>query len=353
MSQCTIRLGGLWKVALAIAVWLSMTAPLWAVSNIITPSIGYTATDRLTAIDPRGFDVFDDRVAIYADDNLEIYDRNTWQVLHDLGNVNYGTTYNSFVTFDPTGDSLWVGYTVSGNTNDRIYRVTDLDTTPTWTHIATLPSNYDLAFSGATPYVSGPNSTVFGADNAIWRLDVSGADQHTKIADVGGFAAGMAFDADNNLYYATNLGANDKLVRFSAQQVAEGGKTLANAETLTHTPFPGADVAVDAADHVLFAVNESDIYWNLLGSTLAMWDGTSGSGDHYSVIGTAGADHWYTVVRTIGDVTAVGAAYLDDGGAWGKPVLGLAEIRSVPEPSALVLLVAGGLAALAWRRRRT
>ena len=36
------------------------------------------------------------------------------------------TTYNSFVKFDPSGQSIWVGYTVGGDINDQIYQVTNL-----------------------------------------------------------------------------------------------------------------------------------------------------------------------------------------------------------------------------------
>ncbi len=351
MRQCDISFSSLRRAAFVAAIWSCMATTLWAASNIITPSSGYQATDCLTTVDPTAMDVFDDWAAVYADEHLTIYDRNTWQSVYDLGDANYGgttTTYNSFVTFDPSGNSLWVGYTVGGNVDDRIYQVTNLGSTPTWNHIATLPSNYELAFSKETPYISGLNSTAWGGPNAIWLLDVTGNNQHDKIADVGGFAAGMAFDTDGNLYYGTNLGANDTLVRFTTEQVGQGGLQLSDAETLTRLPFPGADVEVDSADHVLFTVNEIDANWNQLGSTLAMWDGTSGDGDHYKIIGTAGDDHWYTVVRTTG-----GVAYLNDGGAWGNPVLGLAEIRavSVPEPSTLIL-AAGSLLMFWWWRRQ-
>ena len=52
---------------MAAGVWLALAAPLWADSNIIAPSPGYQATDRLTSVSPNGYDVFGNLVAVYAD----------------------------------------------------------------------------------------------------------------------------------------------------------------------------------------------------------------------------------------------------------------------------------------------
>jgi hypothetical protein len=338
--------------AAAATACLALGAPARADSIIIQPEAGYRATDRLPDSDLTALDVQGDMVTSYVDGHVKVFDRTTWQVLYDLGDAGYApssTTFVSFTTFSPGGNSLWVGYTVIGNNDDRIYEVTDFRTSPVWNQRATLPSNFDLAFHGTTTYVSGPNSSQFGADNSIWRLDGGSA---TLVAGLSGYASGMAFDAAGNLYYVTNLGADNRLVRFSAQQVAEGNKTLANAEVLTSMPFPGADVAVDAAGHVLFTFNESDAYWAPVSCTLAMWDGASGVGNHYQVIGGNGEGHSYPNVNVVGDVTADGTIYLNDAGSYWVPVLGLAEITAVPEPSTLVLVGVGAGAATVWRWRR-
>ena len=254
----------------AAAAWLALAAPLWADSNIIAPSPGYQATDQLASVGPNGYDIFGNSVAVYntplnGTQQLDLYNRTTGQLVNDLGDANYDTattTYNSFVKFDPSGQSIWVGYSVGGDTNDQIYQVTNLSsTTPTWNYVATFPANYDLEFSGGVPYVSGSNSTTFGADNAIWRLDTSGNNQPTEIAAVGGFAAGIAFDSRGDLYYGTDLGSNDKLVEFTAAQVAQASKggtplTLADATVLSNLPAGVSDVSVDGAGHVLFTANQ-------------------------------------------------------------------------------------------------
>ncbi len=208
----------------AAAAWLVLATPLWAASNIIAPAPEYQAADQLTTVNPNGYDVFGDQAAVYADGHLELYNRNTWSPVCNLGDAGYGgltTAYNSFVKFDPSGQSVWVGYTVGGDTNDRIYQVTNLGATPTWNYVATMPSNYDLAFSGTTPYVSGPNSTTLGAENCIWRMNPT-TGQFTEVAAVGGFAAGIAFDAAGNLYYGTDSYTDNKLLEFPAAQVSAG-----------------------------------------------------------------------------------------------------------------------------------
>jgi len=363
MRQVTLPFGDFRRAVAAATVWLGLATPLWADSNIIMPSPDYQATDHLTSVNVNSYDVSGNQVAVYADGHLEMYDRTTWKSLYSLGDAGYDSltpTYNSFVKFDPSGQSVWVGYTIGGNGNDQIYQVTNLGPTPAWNYVATLPSNYDLAFSGATPYVSGLNSQEWGGPNSIWRLDTTGQNQHTLIAQVGGFAAGIAFDATGNLYYGTSFGANDELVKFPAEKVNQihpGSNPLTiadDATVLSGLPYPGVDVTVDGAGHVLFTANLIDASWKQLSSTLGIWNGTIGDGDNYDVIGSAGEGHAYTFVHAMGDVTTDGVAYLADAGTFGGPPLGMAEIRPVPEPTSAAL-AAGALLMLGWhcyRRRK-
>jgi hypothetical protein len=333
-------------------VLLALAVPLSADSIIVAPADGYQATDHLMNADLTGLDVQGDLVAGIVDGQLTVYSRSTWQPVYNLGAANYTSTtqYPSFVKFSPNGNSIWVGYTVGGNTDDRIYEVSNFRTAaPTWNYRATLASNFDLAFSGDTAYVSGPNSSEYGADNAVWRLDGS---TPTLIASLSGFAASIAFDASGNLYYGTSSAVGgDHLVRFSAQQVAEGGKTMANAEVLSAIASPGSDVAVDSAGHVLFTFNQSE-NWEPVGCTVAMWNGTVGGGNNYDVIGGNTGNHSYPNVNTVGDVTTDGMIYLNDAGSFYEPVLGLAEISRVPEPSSAILAAIALLAALFRRRRK-
>jgi len=69
---------GLYRFTVVLATWLGVAAPLWAASDIIVPSSGYQATDRLASMDPGNYDVFGDMVAVYTSSHLKVYDRNTW-----------------------------------------------------------------------------------------------------------------------------------------------------------------------------------------------------------------------------------------------------------------------------------
>ena len=139
--------------------------------------------------------------------------------------------------------------------------------------MATLPSNYDLAFSGTTPYVSGPNSTTLGRTTPSGESITTEPDQFTEIAAVGGFAAGIAFDAAGNLYYGTSFRSNNKLVEFTAQQVKQA-EDLRRRDGLVQPARYGSNVTVDSAGHVLFTVNmPSSSTAAIPASTLGIWNG--------------------------------------------------------------------------------
>jgi hypothetical protein len=345
-----LSLHAVWA-ALASAVLLFNVAAARADSNIATPAAGFQAADEFDGIVPNWHDVRGDYVAIYADQQLRVFDRNTEALLFNLGaSPMSGTTYNSFVTFDPSGESIWVGFTVGGNVNDRIYQFSLADSS--WTHKATLVGNFDLAFAGGVPYVTATGSTNWSDPACIWQLDLSGAGSHRKVAQLDGFSAGLAADAAGNLYYATNIGASDRLVRFAADSLAGSTLGLGDGEVLSSLPasYYGYDVNVDAAGNVLVSLNSIDANWNALGSSLAVWNGTPGSGLSLQEIASAGAGTVFTNVSTFGNVLAGGAAYVADGG-WGAPNPGLAKIQAVPEPSAYVLLAISLIALVGYCRR--
>ena len=196
--------------------------------------------------------------------------------------------------------------------------MTNLETTPTWNYVATLPSNYDLAFSGTTPYVSGPNSRLWARPNAIWRLDTSGTNQSTKIADVGGFAAGIAFDAAGNLYYGTRFRQRTTSSSNSPpSRSAQGGKTLSDATVLSNLPGWRHRRQRRGAGHVLFTVNKlNSQQLRPTRQHLRNMERHGRQGDNYSVIGTAGADHWYSSCGPRGDVTSRRHGLLERRRAW-------------------------------------
>ena len=344
MWNRALRFRGLCHVVAALAAGLLIAGSAWADSYIINPAPGYQANDFFTSVALQSHAANGNLLATYSyADGLTLYDRTSGQQLNALGNSHSGNdNWNSFTVFGPGGDSIWVGY------DYNIYEVTNIQGTPSWEPRASVFYNFDLAFQGDTPYVVGYGTA---SSNSLWRLDQGGP---TLVATLGGFSAGIAFDAAGNLYYATNLGAGDKLVRYSPAQLTAGNLTLADAEVLADLPFPAYDVAVDAAGHVLFDFNDGDWLtgdWNQRSSTLAVWNGTAGPGENYDLIGTAGAGHWFSFLSVEGNpIDGDGAIYLNDG-AYEDPRPGLAEVRPVPEPASLVLLAVGASAWLVWRRK--
>ncbi|MBN1911767.1 MAG: PEP-CTERM sorting domain-containing protein [Pirellulales bacterium] len=314
-----------------------------AASAILTPLAPFQAVDRETSMYFSGFDVQGTEAAYWASGTLHTVDR-TNGTTADLGAPNGYSAFNSFVTFSPDAASFYVGFTVSGNTDDRIYQVDRA--TGDWTLVATLPGNYDLEFAGDLPYVSGTNSSIVGDPNAIWLLDTTGADQHDKLIAVGGYSAGLGVDASGNVFYAS---ADAALYRWDAAAVmgAVGASELGLVDAtkladLASSTY-GADTEVDAAGRVLFTANSAQ-------SFVAQWNGTPGDGPNYDVLalGAGSYGNWYTMIKASGDILAPGEAfYVGDFNH-----NGVAEVSIVPEPSTLGMILIGGVFFVLARRRK-
>ncbi len=297
---------------------------------------GRPVTDRFTSHSFGGFDVSSTTVTGWASGSLKVFDRSTGSFTNFNGPSGY-TGYNSFVCLDSSSSSAWVGFTTSGNVDDRIYQV-DLST-GTWTHRATMAGNFDMSFSGANAYVSGLHT---GSSTSIWSLDTTGNNNHDEIIQVGGFSAGLDFDSAGNVYYASS---SNGLYRWSTSDIAGAiGATFldyTDGDKLSDIELGAYDVEVDGADNIIFNGNGSYCY-------TALWNGTTGSGTNYDYLGIASASgpygDWFGMIGSSGDVTGDGTLYQSD-----FYYSGLAEV-SVPEPATVMLLSIGGL--LLRRRRK-
>ncbi|WDP90897.1 MAG: VPLPA-CTERM sorting domain-containing protein [Desulfobacter sp.] len=299
----------------------------------------YVANDIISNQYFGGYDVSGATVYGWANNTLKIMNKNNGAVISDLGTPDNYTGYNSFVRLDPTGTSSWVGFTVEGNVDDRIYQVDHA--TGTWTQMATMAGNFDMDFSNGNAYVSGLNSTDWSDPTSIWRLDTSGADNHDKIVEMSGNSAGLAFDAAGNAYYASYDGGG--LYRWAAADIAgaagAGNLNYTDGTKLTDLELGAYDVDVDDAGNVIF--NGNGGY-----SFTAVWNGTEGDGTNYDYIGIGPGSHWFSFIDSEGDVTKDGSLYQAD--FYNN---GIAEAKPVPVPAA-VWLLGTGLAALAGIRRK-
>ncbi|HUV38914.1 MAG TPA: PEP-CTERM sorting domain-containing protein [Planctomycetota bacterium] len=262
--------------------------------------------------------------------------------------------YGSFCRLTPDGTDVWVGFTVGGNSDDRIYSVPFAGGSAT--HEATFTGNYDLEFAQVggnwKPFVSGTHSTTFGAPNSVWLLDTA-ADNHVKIADLGGYASGIAFDSAGNLY-AIDSGLL-KLYRFGSarvQSAATGGPSLVgdNAEFATDMHFAGSDITVDGVDHVFF--NSNDPSYSGASIVSMLQPGYAGSYKYDNIAeGIGGYGNWSTQIAFgggTGDVLLVGGGiYVAD--FWSS---GGVTLLAVPEPATVALLSSGLFTLGALMRRR-
>jgi len=356
------------RVVVALAACSIGSLPVQAVEILtVAPGQPYTARDVLTNSTFGSFDLSvsqPNRVAGWANGKLEILDLAGGPV-KQLGSPGGYSGWNSFTTWDPSGNSIWVGFTYSLNVDDRIYQV-DINSGE-WTQKATLPANYDLRFYNGAAFVSALNVTNYqGGPNKLWRLDTSGANQHDLIADVGGLAGGLAFDPAGNLYYGTSgldsaLVEDAKLIRYTKSQVdgAVGSNSLTRleAETLydltalnaglsgVHTVTGG--LTCDAVGHLLLNTNAYDSSYNSYHSSVWLWDDVA---HEFSQLAIATGNSGLSFLKTEGDITSNGSFYQLD--YWHDGLAQVSHGAASPEPSTVILLITGGLAVLAWRWRR-
>ncbi len=293
----------------------------FASSVIVSPSPGFSAEDVLSNRTVKTWSTFDTNMAIYKKpDGLTLVDPSTGSELFDLGKPDtYISQYAlrgiwaGFITPDPSFQSLWVGFVITGNTDDRIYQV---DLEGNWVYRATLTGNRDLEFHNGNAYVSanpGADQSPFGPWNKIYQLDTSGSNDHDVIADLVGYSVGLGIDSDGNIYCGTynldndgdGLGpADNKMYRFTNAQIASaigpGSIPLAEAEMLFEITGGPYDVDIDDADHLVFdrKVNSST-------SMATVWledAGENGEDVLVDIASGAGSYPWLTMLDVEGNI---------------------------------------------------
>jgi autotransporter-associated beta strand protein len=320
-----------WKVVIVLFLcFLSLLFQkqvAYGQSGIISPSPYYAVNDIFLDRAPEAYGAFGTNLACFEKSSgLEVANPATGSTIMSLGMPSdylakytvggFCGVWSSFVTPDPSGDSLWVGFTNYGDTDDRIYQV---DLSGNWTQRASLVGNFDMQFSGSTAFISANTSGMSAGDNSIWMLNTS-SNQLTNVAYVGGYSAGLGADSHGNVYYGNyGFSAGQGLYRFDAKQIANAAATgvplsLGNADKLTdfinaNGPY---DLDVDAANNVVFNLNGG---WPPSPDSLvAVWNGTKDDGKNYDDLGSGtGAGRWYCMLETAGNVHDVGGIiYVQD-----------------------------------------
>ena len=280
-------------------------------TSYLTAGENYSTNDILTEYDMLStFDIKDGVLYGQTGDTIICINMATGEELVKYGKPQGYNAFPSFVYANPSNNEIWAGYTVTGNSNDRIYRI-DIETGE-WQHKATLAGNFDMGKINNQLIVDG---AIYGQENKIYLLDTTGNNNHKLIIETPGNSAGIATDLQGNLYYATATYDNNCLVKWNGSDVL-GVMTnpnipalqIADAVVLSSLPAAAYDCDVDQKGNVIFSLND---YTS--SKVIAIWNKTMGNNYNYDTLAyTSDGMDWLTMVKTVGDVQEPG----DDNGAF-------------------------------------
>ncbi|MDD4848337.1 MAG: T9SS type A sorting domain-containing protein [Bacteroidales bacterium] len=273
--------------------------------SFITPEAGYQSATLLSDYTTCSvFDFYQNRLYIGNTEAIYCFNADTEELLNTYEVPENAGDFSAFITISPDGSTIWAGFTSNYNVDDRIYSI-DAETGE-WLQRAAFSANFDMEFWNDQLLVSFVNES--GA--AISLLDVSGNNQHRNIIEVSGYSAGLAVDAEGNVYFATSIyGSTNYLYRWSNADVAAAiadvahpALTAADATVLSSMPAGAYDCDVDASGNVLFDFN---VYGGI--KAIALWNETIGDAENYSIIASSVEETtWLGLLKTRGDILAGG-----------------------------------------------
>jgi hypothetical protein len=255
--------------------------------------------------------------------------------------VDYNTfTYPSFLNINNStlyyGDSSYI--------NDTPLPVTS---TVSPTLIATIPDNYDMAFSGTTAFVSANESGFSAPANGVYELNIN-TGVSREILSTDDYSGPIAFSSDGSLIYgasgATSNPGGADIYLFSAQSVQNAltsrtPLTYADATTVISGTGGNSDFAV-IGNLLYVALND----YATSTSTLSVYDLDNPNAAPIQ-IGSAQEGYYFAQMQEYD-----GDLYVDetDGGS----VSDFIEIAPIPEPGAFPLAIAGLILIAFLQRRR-
>jgi len=256
--------------------------------------------------------------------------------------------YGNFVTIN--NGAIYSSLYIDQNDGD-IYSSSVSGTTANPNFVGNIPSNYDLEFSGTTPYVS---ADVTGTDNEVFTLN-PGTGATKPVLDTGGdFSGPIAFTASGGLIYGgagpvfvTNSngqmideGGIPDIYIFSAAATTSGSTLkLSDAEMVIDNSGNGSIVM--GPDNELFQAFDPHIGTG----SITEYDLTTGSSTLIATLPANTDQYDFNGIRYFDGSLIAGVADYDDG------VTDFIQINTIPEPRAAPLCVAGLLLAAFLRRR--
>lgn len=282
-----------------------------AQNSYLTAGNNFTAVDVFTDYDMLStFDICDGLLYAHTGDTIIIINMFDGSELFKYGKPADYNAFPSFVFANPSKNEIWAGFTVTGNTDDRVYCI---DTeSGLWEHKATLAGNFDMEIVNDNLIVDG---AIYGEGNIIYLLDTTGTNNHRAIVETTGNSAGIASDKQGNLYFGTSFTENNMLLRWSNSNIqsvmSNSGAAplqITDAEKLADLPVGAYDCDIDNAGNLVFNINDY-----AANKSLVMWNGTIGDGANFDTLAyTADGMDWLTMVKTTGNVLDQG----DENGAF-------------------------------------
>ncbi|MEA3461354.1 MAG: T9SS type A sorting domain-containing protein, partial [Bacteroidota bacterium] len=249
--------------------------------------------------------------------------------------------------------------TTDGALDDRIYSI-DVETGQ-WKLEAVFPGNMDLVFWKDSILVSGLNSTSWDAPAGVFVLDTSGANEHRRIIEPGGYSAGIAIDEQNNLYYGTSYAMDpnvlyrwdESLLQLVVDDPVRPALQVTHGEKLSDLPGGAYDCEVDDGGNVLFNMN---LYGGIM--AVCKWNGISGDGQNIDTLATASGEwDWLGNLKSKGDITLTEPGNMVVTYSFGQPLAMLThkntvgvknefsfELSAYPNPSAGIFTIRSGRA---------
>jgi len=289
----------------------------------------------------------------FAGDNQDYYEDDQ---------IDEITAASGYTTFEPVASFSAPTYgaflTIAGTTayygdGSYIYASSTTAISPTQTPntISAMNGNYDLAFSGTTPFVS---ANVTGTSNYVYTLNPGTGSYQEILNTDGDYSGPIAFDSAGDLIYGTSGaavidgGTDVNIYVFSKASVngaiASGtALTLANAST----------IITGSGGNSNFAVIGNELYdafdpFGVRYSTLMSYNLSSPDPSGVSIARVTNPSYNFGgIAASNGQLTVA----VTDAGTFTDFI----KVTPVPEPGAASLGVTGGfIAALVnWLRRKT
>ena len=285
---------------------LLLTGTAQAQNSYLTAVNNFSTIDVLTDYDMLStFDIKDGVLYGNTGDTIVCVNLVSGEMLAKFGKPAGYNSFPSFVYANPDSNEIWAGFTVTGNSDDRIYRI-DIETEE-WHHTATLTGNFDMEIFNKQLIVNGE---IYGEENVIYLLDTTGNNNHRAIIETSGSSAGITIDSQGNLYYATSTFDENYLVKWNNTEVLgvlsnpeASPLQMSMAAKLSDLPAGAYDCDIDHKGNLIFSINNY-----ISDKVLALWNKTPGNGYNYDTLAyTSDNMDWLTMVKTIGDVMEPGA----------------------------------------------